>query len=66
MMYLKAALFLVLGTTASIILVMRNPELTTTLLIVITVWAFSRAYYFAFYGLRNLCTSRSNAVENAV
>jgi len=51
MIYLKAALFLVLGATASIILVARNPELTTALLVIITVWAFSRAYYFAFYVL---------------
>ncbi len=51
LMYLKAILFLILGTTASIILIMRNPELTTALLLIITVWAFSRAYYFAFYVL---------------
>lgn len=51
MMYLKAALFLVLGTTASTILVLRNPEVTTAFLVVITAWAFSRAYYFAFYVL---------------
>jgi len=50
-MYLKAILFLILGTIASVILIMRNPELTTALLLFITVWAFSRAYYFAFYVL---------------
>jgi hypothetical protein len=51
MMYLKAGLFLVLGAIASVILIVRNPELTTALLLIITVWAFSRAYYFAFYVL---------------
>lgn len=51
LMYLKAILFLILGTIASVILIMRNPELTTALLLFITVWAFSRAYYFAFYVL---------------
>ena len=51
LMYVKATLFLILGATASVILIMRNPELTTALLLIITVWAFSRAYYFAFYVL---------------
>lgn len=51
MMYLKTALFLILGTTASTILVLRSPEPTTAFLVVITAWAFSRAYYFAFYVL---------------
>jgi uncharacterized RDD family membrane protein YckC len=51
LMYLKAILFLILGATASVILIMRNPEPTTALLVLIAVWAFARAYYFAFYVL---------------
>jgi len=35
LMYLKAILFLILGTIASVILIMRNPELTTALLLVV-------------------------------
>jgi hypothetical protein len=48
-MYLKAALFVVIGCVSSIVLIVRNPELATVLLIALAVWAFSRAYYFAFY-----------------
>jgi hypothetical protein len=49
MLYLKAALFIVAGTTAGCLVVVRQPTLMTAALIVTTVWAFCRAYYFAFY-----------------
>ena len=48
-MYLKAALFVVAGTAAACLVVVRQPTLMTGTLLVITVWAFCRAYYFAFY-----------------
>jgi len=48
-MYLKAALFVVIGGMSSAVLVVRDPAPATVLLIVITAWAFCRAYYFAFY-----------------
>ncbi len=45
----KGALFVVLGLFASVILVLRNPDIMTAVLVAIAVWAFCRAYYFAFY-----------------
>ncbi len=47
--WLKGGLFLVLGVLASSLLLARTPELTSILLLGIAVWAFCRAYYFAFY-----------------
>jgi hypothetical protein len=49
MLYLKATLFVVAGTAAGCLVVVRQPTLMTGTLLVITVWAFCRAYYFAFY-----------------
>ncbi len=45
----KGILFVFLGLLASGLLIVRTPEITTVLLLGITVWAFCRAYYFAFY-----------------
>lgn len=49
LMYLKAALLVIAGGGAAVILFLRDPSLTTVVLITVTVWAFARAYYFAFY-----------------
>ncbi len=45
----KGVLFLAMGLTSAALLMLRHPELTTALLLSITIWAFCRAYYFAFY-----------------
>ena len=37
------------GALATTLLLLRDPSLTTAALIAIAVWAFCRAYYFAFY-----------------
>jgi hypothetical protein len=49
LLYLKAALLLAAGLLAAALLVVRNPSLVTVVLVAIAVWAFCRAYYFAFY-----------------
>jgi len=49
LLYLKAVLFLVAGTLAASTLVWNHPSLLVVLLLVVTVWCFARAYYFAFY-----------------
>jgi len=49
LMYVKAALFPVIGVIAGALLIARDARLSTMLLLVICVWAFARAYYFAFY-----------------
>jgi hypothetical protein len=49
LLYVKAILLATLGLLAATLLFLRAPSLATALLIAITVWAFARAYYFAFY-----------------
>lgn len=48
-MYLKAALFLVAGTTSAAALVAQSPHWRTGFLVFVAVWSFCRLYYFAFY-----------------
>jgi hypothetical protein len=49
LLYLKGVLFIVGGVLAGGLMIAEHPELRTVLLLVITVWCFARAYYFAFY-----------------
>ena len=49
MMWLKGILFLILGIASAILLLVEFPHWRTAVLIVVAVWAFCRAYYFAFY-----------------
>ncbi|GAB5404076.1 MAG: hypothetical protein Aurels2KO_23070 [Aureliella sp.] len=48
-LYLKGGLFVVLGTIAAALLIARMPSVGSACLLAIAVWAFCRAYYFAFY-----------------
>jgi len=45
----KGFLFLVLGLLASALVVVQAPSVTIVLLLCLSVWAFCRFYYFAFY-----------------
>ncbi len=47
--YLKGGLFLVQGMLASGLLLAQLPDIRSFLLLTIAIWAFCRAYYFAFY-----------------
>jgi len=47
----KGGLFLLLGLLSAVLLFVDRPELRTALLLVTTIWAFCRFYYFAFYVL---------------
>ena len=49
LLWVKGILFLVLGLIASAILILESPRLKVAALLGIAVWAFCRAYYFAFY-----------------
>jgi hypothetical protein len=49
LLYLKGGLFLVIGCFAAAILLIENPSLRFAALFGVAVWAFARAYYFAFY-----------------
>ena len=48
-MWIKAALFLVLGTTACVLILVEDPDLRVAALLILAIWSFCRAYYFAFY-----------------
>jgi hypothetical protein len=45
----KGVLFLFLGVAAGAIVLLETRSLRSAVLLAITVWAFCRAYYFAFY-----------------
>ena len=49
LLVVKAALFILLGIGAAAILIAEAPHLSTIVLLAIAIWAFARAYYFAFY-----------------
>ena len=49
----KGALFLVAGLLAGGLLLIEHPSIVDAVLIVICVWSFCRAYYFAFYVLEH-------------
>ena len=48
-MWLKAIVFLMIGIASSALLLFEFPTLRVGLLLAVTIWAFCRAYYFAFY-----------------
>ena len=50
---LKALLFVCLGILAVALLLWDSPTLRTAALLAIAIWAFARAYYFAFYVIQH-------------
>jgi hypothetical protein len=48
-MWVKAGLFVVIGVTAGVLILVQVPDWRIALLLVLAIWAFCRAYYFAFY-----------------
>lgn len=49
LLYLKGGLFVLLGAIATAGILWLYPDWRLTLLLAVVVWAFCRAYYFAFY-----------------
>jgi hypothetical protein len=45
----KGLLFLLIGTTAGILIFLDSPNWKTAILLALVVWSFCRLYYFAFY-----------------
>ncbi len=58
LLYFKAGLFVFAGVAASGLLLAEHPELRTAALLVIAVWSFCRAYYFAFYVIQHYIDSQ--------
>jgi hypothetical protein len=52
-MWLKAALFLIIGFTSAILIFVEAASLKVAVLLCLTIWAFCRAYYFAFYVIQH-------------
>lgn len=49
LIWLKGWLFLAMGVIAATLLLVEAPSLKVAALLAVTVWAFCRFYYFAFY-----------------
>ncbi|MBI1312951.1 hypothetical protein GC176_16800 [bacterium] len=49
LIWLKGCLFLLLGLLSATVLLLRTGDLVVAVLLCLTVWAFCRSYYFAFY-----------------
>ncbi len=49
LIYLKGFLFLLGGFLAAGLLLVEAPRLKVAVLLVVSIWCFSRFYYFAFY-----------------
>ena len=64
----KGILFLLVGVLAAILLVLEEPTLKVTALLLIALWCFCRAYYFAFYVLEKYVdpTFRFSGLGSAV
>lgn len=58
LIYLKGVLFLVLGLIAAAMLLAMVGNLQIALLLGIAIWAFCRAYYFAFYVIQHYVDPR--------
>ena len=50
---LKGLLFLFLGLASSALLLAELPSLRVAALLCLSIWAFCRAYYFAFYVIQH-------------
>ena len=52
-MWLKGWMFLLIGTVSFTLLLLKTPSLRNGALLCLTVRAFCRAYYFAFYMIQH-------------
>lgn len=57
LLYLKGFLFVLLGCLASAIVIIRHPSIVVAFCLAVAVWAFARAYYFAFYVIEHYIDS---------
>lgn len=52
-MYLKGFFFLFGGLLASLLILIEHPTIKMAVLLIVAVWCFARAYYFAFYVIQH-------------
>ena len=57
-MYAKAGMFLLIGSIAFAIVVLEQPSLRSAVFLLLMIWAFCRAYYFAFYVIEKYVDSK--------
>jgi hypothetical protein len=57
LIWAKGFLFLFLGLFAAVLLVVQAPSFTVAALLVLAIWAFCRAYYFACYVIEHYVDS---------
>ena len=53
LLYLKGFLFFLTGFISSLLLVLLNLNFKTIVLLLLAIWGFCRAYYFAFYVIQH-------------
>lgn len=58
LLYAKGLLFLLGGVLAGGLLIAEHPSLRVAFLLVVAVWCFARAYYFAFYVIEHYIDPR--------
>lgn len=53
LLYLKGALFVLAGAAAVAAILLEHPSLKLAGLLLVAIWCFARAYYFAFYVIQH-------------
>lgn len=53
LIYFKGLLFVLTGLIACAIILLEYPSLKLALLLMLAIWCFARAYYFAFYVIQH-------------
>jgi hypothetical protein len=57
-LWLKGVLFLIIGIASSVLLIVEMPTLRMVGLLLLAIWGFCRAYYFAFYVIEHYIDAR--------
>jgi hypothetical protein len=58
LMYAKAGLFVLLGMLGCLGVLLEVPSLRVAVCLAVAIWAFARAYYFAFYVIEHYVDPR--------
>lgn len=61
LIYAKGLLFLIGGVLAAGLILAEQPSLRILFLLVVSIWCFARAYYFAFYVVERYVTGNPPA-----